>query len=140
MADQRVQFGEKVRGANAPAGLEDTINRLTLVEHNSDGTHKKESRIVDYGAKATDFSIDLSTSDMHIVEFSAAATLTLSSTLTNDKAIVVVKNGGFVITVAGVDNNPPTLTNAASKQDFLGIVKSLGKITCVASLLNQATV
>lgn len=39
MADQRVQATENMIGANHPT-LTDTLNRLTLVEHNTDGTHK----------------------------------------------------------------------------------------------------
>src|ERR1035437_2908577 len=39
MADQRVQATENLIGANHPTGT-DVINRLTLVEHNTDGTHK----------------------------------------------------------------------------------------------------
>ncbi len=96
--------------------------------------------IQDHGTKATNYSIDLSTADVHLVAFSAAATLTISSSNTNDKATVIVKNGGFAITLSGIDNDSPTLTNAASKQDFLGLIKSFGKISCVAAVLNKATV
>lgn len=39
MADQRIQATENMVGANHPT-LADTLNRLTLVEHNTDGTHK----------------------------------------------------------------------------------------------------
>lgn len=39
MADQRIQYTEQMVGANHPT-LQDTLNRLTLVEHNNDGTHK----------------------------------------------------------------------------------------------------
>lgn len=38
MADQRIQATENMIGANHPT-LTDTLNRLTLVEHNTDGTH-----------------------------------------------------------------------------------------------------
>lgn len=38
MADQRIQYTEYMVGANHPS-LPDTLNRLTLVEHNTDGTH-----------------------------------------------------------------------------------------------------
>lgn len=38
MADQRIQYTEKMVGAGHPL-LEDTLNRLVLVEHNADGTH-----------------------------------------------------------------------------------------------------
>ena len=39
MADQRIQATENMIGANHPT-LADTLNRLTGVEHNIDGTHK----------------------------------------------------------------------------------------------------
>lgn len=37
-ADQRIQYSERMIGANHPT-LTDTLNRLTLVAHNTDGTH-----------------------------------------------------------------------------------------------------
>lgn len=39
MADQRIQYSEEQVGANH-ATKTDTLNRLTLVDHNNDGTHK----------------------------------------------------------------------------------------------------
>lgn len=39
MSDQRIQYTEKMVGAGHPS-LADTLNRVTLVEHNNDGTHK----------------------------------------------------------------------------------------------------
>lgn len=39
MADLRVQFNEEMVGTGHPAKA-DTLNRLSLVEHNNDGTHK----------------------------------------------------------------------------------------------------
>ena len=41
MADQRIQYTEKMVGAGHPL-LEDTLNRMILVEHNTDGTHNVE--------------------------------------------------------------------------------------------------
>lgn len=38
MTDQRIQYTEKMVGAGYPT-LPDTLNRITLVEHNNDGTH-----------------------------------------------------------------------------------------------------
>lgn len=38
-ADKRIQYTEKMVGAGHPT-LTDTLNRLSLVEHNNDGTHK----------------------------------------------------------------------------------------------------
>lgn len=45
MADQRIQATENLIGANHPT-LTDTLNRLTLVDHNTDGTHKKIGNVV----------------------------------------------------------------------------------------------
>ena len=39
MSDQRILYTEKMVGAGHPT-LPDTLNRLPLVEHNTDGTHK----------------------------------------------------------------------------------------------------
>jgi hypothetical protein len=44
MADQRIQYNEQLVGAGHPAKT-DTVNRLSLVEHNNDGTHKYEFAI-----------------------------------------------------------------------------------------------
>ena len=39
MSDMRIQCSEEMVGANHPTKT-DTLNRLVLVEHNEDGTHK----------------------------------------------------------------------------------------------------
>jgi len=44
MADQRIQYTEEMVGASHPS-KSDTLNRLTLVEHNTDGTHKAVSKV-----------------------------------------------------------------------------------------------
>lgn len=46
MADYRVQYTEHMVGANHPS-FPDTINRLALVEHNNDGTHKRLTQVTD---------------------------------------------------------------------------------------------
>ena len=46
MADVTIQSTEKMVGANHPT-LTDTLNRLGLVEHNNDGTHKKLTQVTD---------------------------------------------------------------------------------------------
>ncbi|MBI5887079.1 MAG: hypothetical protein HZB85_10950 [Deltaproteobacteria bacterium] len=45
MTDKRIQYTEKMVGAGHPA-LADTLNRLSLAEHNSDGTHKGMAAIL----------------------------------------------------------------------------------------------
>lgn len=94
----------------------------------------------DHGTKSGAYTLQLDEADLHLVAFSAAATLTIASANTNDKATVVVKNGGNAITLAGIDNDSPTLTNAATSQDLLAIVKSFGKISVVGVVLNRPTV
>lgn len=42
MADQRILYTERMVGAGHPT-LADTLNRLSLVEHNTDGTHKMDT-------------------------------------------------------------------------------------------------
>ncbi|MEK6532105.1 MAG: hypothetical protein AABZ23_06415 [Deltaproteobacteria bacterium] len=42
MADQRIQYSEEMVGANH-ATKSDTLNRLALIDHNNDGTHKNPS-------------------------------------------------------------------------------------------------
>src|SRR5574337_369346 len=49
MSDQRIQSTEKMVGANHPS-LSDTLNRLTLIGHNSDGSHKHWADVKEYGA------------------------------------------------------------------------------------------
>jgi len=46
MADLRIRYDELMVGANHPAKA-DTLNRLAIVEHNSDGTHKKLTKVTD---------------------------------------------------------------------------------------------
>ncbi len=46
MTDQTIQYTEKIVGSNHPA-LADTLNRLALVEHNNDGTHKYLTQVKD---------------------------------------------------------------------------------------------
>ena len=41
MADQTIKYNERGTGAGHPY-LPDTLNRLPLVEHNADGTHKQD--------------------------------------------------------------------------------------------------
>ncbi|MFQ5736742.1 MAG: hypothetical protein ACE5GY_07750 [Thermodesulfobacteriota bacterium] len=46
MADQRIQYSELMVGSGHPTKA-DTLNRLALVEHNTDGTHKTLSKVTD---------------------------------------------------------------------------------------------
>ncbi|HHD11906.1 MAG TPA: hypothetical protein ENK42_05640 [Deltaproteobacteria bacterium] len=44
MPDQRIQYTEELVGAGHPT-KPDTLNRLVLVEHNNDGTHKEYNAV-----------------------------------------------------------------------------------------------
>ncbi len=46
MADERIQYNEEMVGAGHPAKA-DTLNRLALIEHNTDGTHDRITKIKD---------------------------------------------------------------------------------------------
>lgn len=97
--------------------------------------------VKDWGSVSTATSIDLEDADFHVVECTASLTLTFASANTNDKATVAIHNtGSYTITVAGIDNNSPTLTVGTNIQDFIGLVKSHGKITAVAFVDNEAAV
>ena len=49
MADERIQYNEEMVGAGHPAKA-DTLNRLALAAHNTDGTHKSWVDVKEYGA------------------------------------------------------------------------------------------
>lgn len=51
MADQRLRYNEKLIGSGHPV-LPDTLNRMMLVEHNTDGTHKLMSSLATYADNA----------------------------------------------------------------------------------------
>src|SRR3990172_4717142 len=46
MTDKRIIYTEEMVGAGHP-GKSDTLNRLSLVEHNVDGTHYKMTNVTD---------------------------------------------------------------------------------------------
>lgn len=67
MEDKRIQFTERMVGANHPT-RPDTLNRLALVGHNTDGTHKSMVDVKEYGATG-----DGTTSDQTAVAVAVAA-------------------------------------------------------------------
>lgn len=94
--------------------------------------------VKDHGTKTGAYTIQLDEADLHIIECGATLTLTIASTNTNDKGVIAIhNNGGYTISLSGIDNDSPTLTVGTNVQDFVGVVKSHGYITCVASKLNQ---
>jgi len=71
MADLTIHYLEQMVGSNHPT-KEDTLNRLSLVEHNIDGTH---------GAPLSNFTAEHNMDGTH--KDTVVATLTASQTLTN---------------------------------------------------------
>lgn len=65
MADQRVQAYEKHVGANHP-DMSDTLNRLALIEHENDGTHKVALGITHSNRTALDLVSGTNTGDQSI--------------------------------------------------------------------------
>lgn len=100
----------------------------------------RKPNTVDHGSKSANYTLDMSDGELHTVEFTANAILTISSSYTIDKATIAVKTNGNTITVSGVDNNPVTLTASANVQDIVGFVKSFGKITTVGLMDNVSAV
>ncbi len=97
--------------------------------------------VKDHGTKTLAYTIQLDEANLHIIEVGANLTLTIASTKANDKATIAIhNNSGYTITLAGIDNDSPTLTVGTNVQDFVGVVKSHGKITAVATNLNQPAI
>jgi len=91
----------------------------------------RKLQLLNHGSKTGNYTIELSLAMVHIVEFTNTAILTITDALLLDRAMVIVKNNNYVITLSGIDNSSPTLTQAASTQDFLALIKSFGRISCV---------
>lgn len=125
MADQRIIFSEEMVGFNHPTKA-DTLNRLSLIEHNSDGTHSKLTKVTDpwidvraYGAVGDGVTDDTGAiqAALNAVAFTGGrvylpfGTYKVSSTLTisnstelfgvggNGSIISATSTAGYVITV-----------------------------------------
>ena len=100
MADQRFQAVERVVGANHPT-LTDTINRLTLVGHNTDGTHKSGIGSVDCSAY-TDLDTAVSTigATVTTLVISTAVNMTDDTTIPATLCLQVVNGGSIAIPTA----------------------------------------
>ena len=100
-----------------------------------------KAHVKDWGTLSSNTQINLEDAELHIIEVGANITLTMASSGTNDKATLAIhNNSSYTITLAGIDNDSPTLTVGTNIQDFIGLVKSHGKITCVATNLNQSAI
>ena len=83
MADQRIQCSEEMVGAGHPT-KQDTLNRLMLVEHENDGTHKSGLK---HAALTIDGTSPLSLSGQAIsLKNDAAAAITEVDTGTLDNS------------------------------------------------------
>lgn len=101
----------------------------------------RKPSVLDMGSVGVDTAIDISKADLIVIDITAAITLTFSSSLATDRATVAIKNSGsYAITIAGIDNNVPSLTAGTNVQDILGLVKSFGKITTVGLMDNMSAV
>jgi hypothetical protein len=117
MADQRIQATENMVGANHPT-LADTLNRLTLVQHNTDGTH-----VLTMTAQANGFTIAGGTT---------SKTLTVPLDASVSGTLICAPGKTFTcnhtITLAGTDaktytfpTTNATLARTDAAQTFTGI-------------------
>ena len=81
MADLRIQFNEEMVGVGHPVKA-DTLNRLSLAEHNNDGTHNKLTKVTDpwgdvraYGAVGDGVADDTAAIQAAVASPAVAATL-----------------------------------------------------------------
>lgn len=97
----------------------------------------EKSAVKDHGTQATNYTLQMDEADFHVIAFSAAATLTIASSLTSDKATVALKNNNNIITMAGVTVDSPTPTVGADVQDIFGFAKSFGQIILTGAVYNK---
>ncbi|MBI3024385.1 MAG: hypothetical protein HYY66_01670 [Candidatus Tectomicrobia bacterium] len=121
MADQRAQYTEEAVGAGHPTKA-DVINRLALVEHNTDGTHKADATL----AKAAAYTVAAADKGKLIRATGGTWTLTLLAAATaGDGFPIRVENGGAgVVTVDGngAELVGPAATIKLAQRDFLILV------------------
>lgn len=76
MADQRILYTEEMVGATHPTKA-DTLNRLALIDHNSDGTHKwmpaTTKMLFKQAAAPTGWTVDDSIQDNSMVVYRRSA-------------------------------------------------------------------
>ncbi len=101
-------------------------------------TSKSDTK--DHGTKTAAYTLNMEEAHLHTIEAGAAFTLTIASARTLDRATVIIKSNGWTVTLAGIDTDSPTLTALANTQDFIGLIKSKGKITAVGVDLGKAAV
>jgi hypothetical protein len=95
----------------------------------------------DWGSVSIGTTINLEDADMHVIEVTASITLTFACAIAAHKATIAIHNtNSSTITVAGINNNSPTLTVGTNVQDIVGLLKSHGKITTVGLMDNVSAV
>ena len=114
MTDQRAQYTEEAIGAGHPTKA-DTINRLALVGHNNDGSHKHWVDVVEYGATG-----DGTTDD----------TVAIQTAIDANKGKLILFPKGYTFLAAGV------LLNGATYDDTHIVVEGTFKLKASAGGAN----
>lgn len=109
MTDLRIQFSEEMVGAGHPAKA-DTLNRLPLVEHNSDGTHRAFVTVSPSGADDT-AALQTAINTGKAIVFSQGAYLANNLTVTTASQkfyglgnVLIKKNANGPIVTVSADN------------------------------------
>lgn len=95
--------------------------------------------IRDYGTVGASTNVYMDDADVILIAASANITLNIISRFGNDRCMLIIKNNNFTVTLVGIHTGTPTLTKAASTQDFVGIVKSFNAVHCISYVLNRIT-
>src|SRR3990167_1636671 len=121
MVDQSAQYTEEAVGGGHPTKAR-VIDRLTLIEHNTDGTHKADATLAKtaaYTAAAADkCKVILATSGTWTLALLAAATAG------DGFPLRVINDGAGIITVDGngAETIGPSATIKLAQRDFLDLV------------------
>lgn len=101
-ADQRIQYNERMVGAGHPT-LSDTLNRLSQIEHNTDGTHKTLSGNVHFIGKYTGIADALTQlgSTQATLVVNADTTVSTAVTIPSTLSVAVTNGGKFTKSGSG---------------------------------------
>ncbi len=110
MADQRIQYNEQLVGAGHPTKT-DTVNRLSIVEHNNDGTHKSSNIYVDLITKGPWIDVRA---------YGAVGNDSTDDTAAIQTAITAA-GGGTVLIPAGTYKITSSLTGGTNGIRILGV-------------------
>lgn len=131
MADQTLAYTENIVGSGHPT-LADTVNRLTLVAHNNDGTHKAgvvlDSPVINNGYTEEVYNLTGT-------EISAANGSIQYKTLSGNTTFTEALSDGQSVTLM---LNPATYTTTWPTCTWIGSVASTAP-TLVASVYNCIT-